>query len=196
MRNPTLRRWRRGLIACYLGAVAAGVVAFARSTPPTPATDAYLSPAGPARDADLRVNWASMHGGARARASIWDHFRGHHPLFAIDGEAQPAEIEKWASLATTPSPWIEILLPGLHDVEEVVIRHAGWRERAAYTNRRYTVRCFRGEQSVAEVAVADNTAAVARHPIDCRSTDRVVVAFDCTIGEPVARIYEVEAWGR
>lgn len=188
--------WLRRAAGIYLLVIAAGIVAFSLSSRSLPVTDTSWPASEPPRDAEERLNWASLYAGARVRASSWDNFHSHHPLFLIDGEASPTELEKWASLPATPFPWLEILFSGRHEISELVIRHAGWRETTAYTNDRYTLRCYSGKVLLAEFEVKNNTAPVARHTIACSGADRLRVTFDCTGPVNVARIYEVEAWGR
>lgn len=186
---------RRFWIWTYLAAFAVGLIAFLVVPTPIPWTPA-LSSSATSLDDGGRVNWAALDSGGRVRASGYDHFRSHHPLYLIDGEANPTGIEKWASLSEEPTPWLEISLEEPRDLDEVVIYHAGWKEQAAFTNDRYTIRCFAGEDMVFEVGVLGNGEAIARHPVDCAGTDRIWVAFDCSSGLPdVARIYEIQAWG-
>jgi hypothetical protein len=188
-------RWGQRAFLLYGALTVVGVAAFVLHPTPDPWTPAVADAQPPPRDASGRTNWAALAAGARVRANEWDYFHSHHPLFLIDGEPEPSLSEKWASLPKDPYPWLEIALDGPHDIDEVVVRHAGWRESAAYTNDRYAVRCYRGDALVAEAGVIDNQEAVARHPLECPQTDRIRLDFDCTGRVDVARIYEVEAWG-
>lgn len=185
---------QRGATLLYLALFVVGCIAFLIKTTPAVLTPAI--PSGVPTVQEERVNWASVNHGGRVRASIWDPFRNHHPLYLIDQQSSPTETEKWASLSREPTPWVEVALPEVHDIEEIVLYHAGWREDSRLTNDRYLIRCYRGSLLVADLGVVDNREPIARHPLSCPGVDRIWVAFDCAGRSlDVARIYEIEAWG-
>jgi hypothetical protein len=186
---------RRSLIAAlgaYLLILGIGIAAFLSTDTVTPFTPAVAANSELLGD---RVNWASLQSGARVRASGWEHFRSHHPLYLIDEEPDPSHEEKWASPTEQRFPWFEVVLDGERDIDVVTLRHGGWREGAEYTNDRYIIRCYRGDTLVSEVGILDNTAPVAEHDLACPAVDRIHVSFDCSGRVDVARIYEIEAWG-
>jgi len=186
---------RTVLLLVYCVFVSIGVAAFLATSTPTPTTPLIPNVEEVGAAPDARVNWAEVWRGGRVRASGWDWFRSHHPLYLIDAESHPTSVEKWATRAEDPFPWVEVLLEQPRDIDEIVLYHAGWRESPAYTNDRYVIRCFRGDEMVDELGVTDNTESVARYSLTCPDTDRIWVWFDCTGPVDVVRLYEIEAWG-
>jgi hypothetical protein len=131
----------------------------------------------------------------RASSYYGDWKAHHHPLFLVDGRQQPEQVEKWASAQRDRHPWVEILWREPHDLERVVLRHAGWVEAPAYTIRRYTIRCLAAAGAAAALEVRANEAAVATHELSCRQARGVRLEFERNDGD-VVRLFEVEAWGR
>jgi hypothetical protein len=115
-------------------------------------------------------------------------------MYVIDGDEDPGLVEKWVSRQQR-FPWIEVVLSTPRDIDELVIRHAGWREDAALTHDRYTIRCYQGDALRAELGVVGNDARTASHAMPCTMVDRVRIQFDCAGWMHNARIYEVELWG-
>lgn len=145
-----------------------------------------------------RLNLASQRHAARVRASSYDPFAQHHPVFAIDGRRVGPLLEKWASAGSDRAPWIEVLLPAPSRVDQVVVVHAGHVEDAVYTTDRYTVRCLLEGGEAGRVDVHANTASIARHPLGCERADSVRLDFivgDRSGPRGVARIYEIEVIG-
>ncbi len=186
---------RRLLIASYVILFAVGCAAFILSDIPTPETPRFDS--SMRSRAGARVNWASIRSGGRVRASGWDRFRNHHPLYLIDGEPYPGLVEKWATLREQRVAWIEILPDKPRSLSEITLFHAGWKENKGYTSRRYTIRCYRKDEMVAELRVTGNEEPIAHHPMECPDTDRVLIEFDRRASEAdaVIRLFEVQAWG-
>jgi hypothetical protein len=159
-----------------------------------------------------RHNVALVSYGPTVRASSFhnDWTGHHHPLFAVDGRAQPTSPEKWASFPRDRRPWLEIRWREERDLDEVAIRHGGSVEAAAFTARRYQLTCLRagaggsaggGGGGAASpptaLAVEDNTQAVAVHPFRCTGARGVRIDFPARdLTSEVVRIFEVEAWGR
>ena len=186
---------RNVLLSVYGIVVIIGVVAFLATPMPTPATEPFPGISSEEVAPDTRVNWAEAWRGGQVRASGWDHFRSHHPLYLIDGESHPTTTEKWATRAEDPFPWAEVVFPTTRNIDEIVLRLAGWRESPDFTNDRFIIRCLRGDELVNEIGVLDNTEPIARYTLSCPDTDRVWVWFDCTGPVDVGRLYEIEAWG-
>jgi hypothetical protein len=130
----------------------------------------------------------------RASSYFGDWSGHHHPLFLVDGRDRPELVEKWASAERDRHPWIEILWREPHDLERVVIRHAGSVENPALTARRYRITCLTERGPGPWLDVEGNDAAVAEHPMSCRRARGIRIAFE-RHGD-VVRVFEVEAWGR
>ncbi len=178
--------------ALYVAVVLLSVGVFALRDPdvltPTIAS-ARVPPRG-----DL-TNLADFRSGARLRVNNYDVFRGHHPLFAIDGETHPTTEEKWASLPGSP-PFLEVILPGRADLRRVRLTLGGAFEPAAYTSRDFDLICVRDVAEVGRVSLRNNLEARPDVLLGCPSTDQVRVEF-VPAPPPLdrARVYEIEVWG-
>lgn len=147
-----------------------------------------------------RHNLAQVSLGPTVRASSFyaDWSAHHHPLFLIDGRAQPQALEKWASSPRDRRPWVEILWREDRELDTVVVRHAGSVEDAGLTVRRYQITCLDagGRRRLASaLRVDDNSQTVATHPLHCAHSRGLRVDV-WTEANDVARLYEIEAWGR
>ena len=144
-------------------------------------------------------NLALYQWGPTLRAS--SYFRGalsqHHPIFLVDARDAPGEVEKWTSGVHDRQPWTEILWREPRRLERVVIRHAGTREAAQLTIRRYRLACLleAGREGPA-VSVTQNTESVATHPLACERARGVRVEWTANDPGDQVRVYEIEAWGR
>jgi hypothetical protein len=184
-----LKFWTLGLVAC---AWLFGLVTFV-------AADGYFEATLPRR----RASPAEIHNlslwdlGPTVRASSYhgDWAANHHPLFLVDGRERPELVEKWASAERDHHPWVEITWRESHDLERVVLRHAGSLESAAYTARRYTLRCLTEAGAGPSLVVNSNEAAVASHDLACRRARGIRIEFDRD-GADIIRLFEVETWGR
>ncbi len=186
----------RKLGAFALGLLAAawlfGLVSFVAADGHFEATLPRLRPPPPGRQ-----NLALWEWGPTVRASSYfgDWLGHHHPLFLVDGRAHPDLVEKWASAQSDRHPWIEILWREPHDLERVVLQHAGSRESPSLTARRYTVACLTASGKGPRVDVDDNQAEVATHELVCRQARGVRITFERNGGD-IVRLYEVETWGQ
>lgn len=131
----------------------------------------------------------------RASSYFADWLSQHHPLFLVDGLASPDLVEKWASGERDAKPWVEILWRKPHDLERVVIRHAGWLEPPAFTARRYTIRCLDAFGHGPSLDIDGNEEAVATHALRCAEARGIRIDFQRD-GRNLVRVFEVEAWGR
>jgi hypothetical protein len=122
----------------------------------------------------------------------------HHPGYLVDGHARPSAIEKWVSARKDLAPWAEVQFDQPHHVEEVALELAGAHEPAEYTMRRYRIDCFRGAVLLASTPVASNSDPRPRHALNCPRADRVRVTFgiEPRTARDVARVYEIEVFGR
>lgn len=138
-----------------------------------------------------------MRAGAVVRVSSYDAHRRHHPLFAIDGEPRPSDVEKWASHPRDPRPFLEIGLARPADVARVVLVFGAGGHGDTLAMHRYRIVCLRGATPRATLVVDDNRAPRVMHPVDCPDVDRVRIEF-VREAPPldVARVFEVEAWER
>jgi hypothetical protein len=142
-------------------------------------------------------NLASFRYGPTIRASSYyrDPLAHHHPLFVVDERAEPTLQEKWTSSPGDEHPWIEVRWREPRRLGRVVIRHAGSRESDALTVRRYTIACLTESGAGRSVVVTDNESSVATHTLGCDFARGVRLDLHPERGD-LARIYEIEAWGR
>jgi hypothetical protein len=118
----------------------------------------------------------------------------HHPLFLIDGRTAPTLLEKWVSAGKDRAPWVEITWREPHNLDRVVIRHAGEYEGAVLTLQNYDLTCM-GGAAPASVKITDNHAPVAVHALPCAGARGV--RLDAHVKDhEIVRLYEIEAWGR
>ncbi len=143
-------------------------------------------------------NLAAARFGPTIHASSYfaDVFNQHHPAFLVDERAKPTRVEKWASDPHDKNPWVEIRWRGAHDVDHVVIEHAGDVEDPGATARSYTVTCLMAAGTGPSLHVSDNQAAVATHSLACPAAWGVRVAFVVPSGNDIVRVFEIAAWGR
>lgn len=143
-------------------------------------------------------NLSSWQYGPTVRASSYyaDWGGHHHPLFLVDGEANPDLVEKWASGADDRHPWVEVLWREPHDLERVVIHHAGVRESSDFTLRHYSVACLTAHGIGPTIHVDNNQDAVATHELACAQVRGVRVRFEPNDKNDIVRVYELETWGR
>lgn len=136
--------------------------------------------------------------GPTVRASSYyaDWGGHHHPLFLVDGKAQPDLVEKWASGSDDRHPWVEVLWREPHDVERVVLHHAGVVESSGLTIRRYTVACLTAHARGPTIEVENNQDSVASHALGCTQVRGVRVTFTPNDQNDIVRVYELETWGR
>ena len=131
----------------------------------------------------------------RASSYFGDWGSTHHPFFLVDGREHPDLVEKWASAEHDRHPWIEILWREPHDLERVVLHHAGSVESAAMTARTYHIQCLLDAGRGPKVDVYSNDAPVAEHPLVCAHARGIRIRFDRNGGD-IIRLFEVETWGR
>lgn len=195
--HPALRRLAIAVGAALALLLLVGLARFALARP----VDEVRFPRSAAPSAG-RVNLAHHARGPIVRVSSSDSNRRHHPGYLVDGHAFARETEKWASTYGDEKPWLEVELDGPHDLDEVVLElPSSHREPANLDLRRYRIDCFRGpaaSSAVASLEVLANIDGRPRHPIACPQTSRVRVTFALEPNTPldVARVYEVEVWGR
>lgn len=188
----TSRVWRLVGLG-YTALIAAAVVLFVTRHAEV-VTPAFANEAAAGELVDL----ASPAAGATLRVSSYDLFRSHHPLYAVDGEEHPLEVEKWATLTDDRQPFLEVHFAGPAQLERVALDLAGVREPVEYSMSDFTVTCLRDGEPVGERAVHDNHEVRVELELDCQATDTVRVDFTVFDEGPlqVVRLYELEAWGR
>ena len=154
--------------------------------------------ATPPREAHDLAAWRY---GPLVRASSYyrDPISQHHPLFLVDGRVAPTLLEKWMSSEVDPAPFIEIIWREPHDLDRVVIKHAGEYESASLTLARYRLSCLQQEAGQLRVGITleveGNRASLAVHPLSCPHARGIRLdGHPRSAGEPI-RIYEIEAWG-
>ncbi len=143
-------------------------------------------------------NLAAWDLGPTVRASSYfaDWSGHHHPVFLLDGRAHPGVLEKWASSVHDRHPWVELLWREPHDLERVVLRHAGSVESQALTVHRFMAFCLTQTGLGPSVQVEDNQDAVATHALVCAQARGVRVEFEPNDANDIVRVYELETWGR
>jgi hypothetical protein len=145
--------------------------------------------------------------GPTVRASTFygDWGSTHHPAFLVDGRTSPDSIEKWASAERDRHPWIEILWRENHDLERVVIRHAGSVESEGMTANHYTLRCLMASGQGPSLEIPANKDSIASHDLACVQARGLRIEFvpkggqdnkDSKDSKDIIRIFEVETWGR
>jgi hypothetical protein len=132
----------------------------------------------------------------RASSFYGDFLSLHHPAFLVDGRSTPDRVEKWASAEHDRHPWVEITWRELHNLERVVIRHAGSLESDDMTARHYTLRCLTSSGQGPSLEVQFNQAAMAYHDLVCAQARGVRIEFVPKDSKDIIRVYEVETWGR
>ena len=132
----------------------------------------------------------------RASSFFADWESLHHPAFLVDGRTSPDKVEKWASAERDRAPWIEILWRENHDLERVVIWHAGMVEAEGLTPDRYTLRCLNTRGYGPSLEVTSNSKAVAFHDLVCAQARGLRIEFKPKDCKDIIRIFEVETWGR
>lgn len=138
---------------------------------------------------DGRLPLSHYTHGATVRASSWDAFRRHHPLFAIDGEPSPTPLERWVPAPSDRAPWLEVRLATRVHVSEVRLVFSSGRVRS------YAVRALSGGAEVAAVRIDDNERHDVRHTID-REAETIRVELARTPGSELVSLDEIEVWGR
>jgi hypothetical protein len=118
------------------------------------------------------------------------------PAKAVNGTWTGGSGDKWCAL--TAAKWWRVDLGGVHDVGNIVVRHAGaGGEAGVWNTRDFTLEVSSDGVTWATVAqVAGNTADVTSH--DVATVGRYVrlnVITPTSDGDPAARIYEVEVYG-
>jgi len=131
----------------------------------------------------------------RASSYFGDFLSHHHPLYLVDDREQPDLVEKWASAQRDRHPWIELLWREPHDLERVVLRHAGALESSSFTARRYSIQCLTATGRGPRVDIESNTEPVATHALVCRQARGIRIELERN-GDDIVRLYEVETWGR
>jgi hypothetical protein len=183
----------RGMLLCVAGFWLLGAVIFLRA-------DGSVDYTLPRREAPPRAehNFASYRYGPRIRASSYfrDAIAHHHPMFVVDERRSPSLMEKWASAEPDRRPWLSITWREPHDLARVRIQHAGMREQAELSARKYRLRCLTRDGVKGELMVEGNRAAVAEHPLICKGVLGLRIDFLRGRREEITRVFEVEAWGR
>jgi F5/8 type C domain. len=144
-----------------------------------------------------RHNFSLWDLGPTIRASSYygDWLGHHHPAFLVDGRASPDLVEKWASAERDRQPWVEITWRESHNLERVVVRHAGSLEASGLTIHRYTIHCLTVGGRGPSLDVKSNEAAVASHDLACTQARGIRIDFEPNDGKDIVRVFEVETWG-
>jgi len=153
-----------------------------------------MTPAYEASDDCSPQDLAHYCRGVRVQVSSYHVFANHQPIFAIDGRRSRDLMEKWVSGPEDASPWIELLFPEPVDFSAVRLIYAGHTESLDYNMRSYRLSCSAGDELRAELAVYDNEASRAQHPLKCMGVDRLRIELDTQpdTGRAVVRLYEIE----
>lgn len=191
--RPIARVLRRAapLAAAVLGAgLLFGLVRFLRADGVT--TLRFVRIQAPPADEHNLADWRL---GPTVRASGYhrDPLAHFHPVFLVDARTSPSVNEKWVS-PPGPGSWIEITWREPRNLERVVLRHAGELE-PGLSLASYTVQCLREGGPGPSIEVAVNRANLAVHALACPGA-RGIRFQPLLEHREVARIYEIEAWGR
>jgi hypothetical protein len=143
-------------------------------------------------------NLASFRLGPRLRASSYHRAASphHQPAFLIDGNQSPTLVDKWTSAVRDREPWVEVAWPEIHAVSQVRIHHAGRYESPAFTVRNYRIACLPEQDGNGSLTIRDNRAAIAIHALRCDRAQALRIDWMLEGNNDVARIYELEIWGR
>ena len=174
-----------------LGGAALIAAALARFALARPAIEVRF-PRSAAASAERR-DLANFREGPTVRVSSVLWASRHHPGYLVDGAGRPSQLEKWVSAPGDAHPFVEVQLREPHPLEELSLELAGAHEEPALTEPSYLIECFAGERPVWRLSVAGNLAPRPRHPLLCPASDRVRVTF---APRDLARVYELELWGR
>lgn len=142
-------------------------------------------------------NLAFYRYGTRVRASSYDNWadRQHHPGFLVDGLADEPPNAKWTTLPNDVQPFVELRWTVPARLQRVTIRHAGAREEASLTARRYELTCLLRDREVRALQVRANESAVATHGVVCDHALGIRLTVWPNQPGDVVRLYEVQAWG-
>jgi len=132
----------------------------------------------------------------RASSFYGDYGSLHHPAFMVDGLATPDKVQKWASAERDRHPWVELLWREKHDLERVVIHHAGAVEDKGLTANRYTLWCLTDQGHGPSLEVVSNQEPVASHDLACAQARGLRIEFVPKDSHDIIRVFEVETWGR
>lgn len=131
----------------------------------------------------------------RASSFVRDAMRHYHPAFLVDGRRGPSVVEKWASLPSDLSPWLELRWREPRSLARVVITHGA--SHGGARKKRYRLRCLRDEQPAPSLEAREFPSQVASHTLSCERARGLRIDW---LREPddddLVRVYEVEAWGR
>jgi hypothetical protein len=180
-------RWS---LRAYLVLFAIGLAGFSLTKRPRPWTPRVTATRVDISNAS-KHNIASVYNGGQVHASSWDHFRSHHPMYAIDEEPRPSLTEKWVSAVDDPAPWIEIRWPSPRTIQHVRVSHATWREPAMAPAAHYDLRCHRPNAPSQWHRVRNNADAIALHDIFCQGATGLSVHFQKLGNAGQVRIYEI-----
>ena len=117
---------------------------------------------------------------------------------AFNGSVSGGTSDKWCSLED--SKWLQVDLGANFRVDRIVIRHAGaGGESDEWNTRAFKIHVSTDGQKFTTVAnVTDNTKDVTTHaiaPVTARYVQLEVIT-PAQDGDPAARIYEVEVYGK
>ncbi len=192
------RRWRLplGVVALlYVSVVLFGLLEFSSRD------GAAVTPAfrfDPSATAD--TNPTSYRRGTVVRASSYDVFRHHHPLYAIDGERVPTELERWIPASNDMNPYLEFHFGQAVDFEAVRLQFRGASEASTPWPSHFGLRCYSDDVADStpdsETVVEDNSEASPVVPLVCSQATVLRADFSQTEGEqPTVWLYEIEVIG-
>lgn len=144
-------------------------------------------------------NLALFRWGPQVVASSYhrDPHMQHHPGFLVDGRVNPGLAEKWVSHPRDRAPWTEVRWSEARTIARVVIWHAGVLESAAMTGKNYLIRCLRDSGSSPSLKITGNVDPIATHTLACERAHGIRVEWSLDgLQDGLARVYEVEVWGR
>lgn len=143
------------------------------------------------------TNPTSYRRGTVVVASSYDLFSSHHPIYAIDGEPYPTNLERWVPAATDRNPYLELHFRQPIDFESVRLQFQPSSLLTATWPSDFELRCYSDvtphSEPLAIAQVGDNREANPIVPLGCSGATVLRADFVPPEGRPFgAWLFEIE----